>query len=193
MCILRRDFVALGIASALLAHGGRARAEDVPVPIDLQAELLVKVAGYDRSMPDRAGDKVRVLIVSKPGEAESERAATTMAKALREFEKIAGLPAEVTTDAFASAEALAKTIRDQKLAIVYLAPGLGASVGRIAAALDGVSILTAAAVPGHVPKGAVLGFDLVSSKPKLLVNLTSAKKQKVRFAAEVLKLAKVFE
>jgi hypothetical protein len=151
---LRRDLVALGVIGALLAHGAPVRAEDVPVPIDLQAELLVKVAGYDRSMPDRAGDKVRVLVVSKRGDAESERAATTMAKALREFEKIAGLPTEVTADAFSSAEALAKAVRDQKLAIVYLGPGLGASIGPIAAALDGVSVLTAAAVPGHVPRGA---------------------------------------
>ena len=45
----------------------------------------------------------------------------------------------------------------------------------------------------HVPKGAVLGFDLVSGKPKLLVHLTQAKKQNAAFKAEALKLMKVFE
>jgi hypothetical protein len=39
----------------------------------------------------------------------------------------------------------------------------------------------------------VLGFDLVSGRPKLLVNLTQAKKQKVDLAAEILKLMKVYE
>jgi len=44
-----------------------------------------------------------------------------------------------------------------------------------------------------VPRGIVLGFDLVGGKPKMLVNLGQARKQHVAFMAEVLKLAKVFE
>ena len=54
-------------------------------------------------------------------------------------------------------------------------------------------MLSVAADPGEVPKGIVLGFDLVSGKPKIVVHLGQAKKQEVSFKAEFLKLAKVLE
>jgi hypothetical protein len=44
-----------------------------------------------------------------------------------------------------------------------------------------------------VPAGIVLGFDVVSGRPKLLVNLTQAKRQNVSLRAEALKLMKVYE
>jgi hypothetical protein len=45
----------------------------------------------------------------------------------------------------------------------------------------------------YVPAGIVLGFDLVSGRPKLVVNLSQARRQHVDFRAEVLKLMKVYE
>ena len=39
----------------------------------------------------------------------------------------------------------------------------------------------------------VFGFDLVSGRPKLLLNLTQAKLQNVAMKAAVLKLMQVFE
>jgi hypothetical protein len=39
----------------------------------------------------------------------------------------------------------------------------------------------------------VLDFDLISDKPKLLVHLGQARKQKVAFGAEILKLMQVHE
>jgi len=47
-------------------------------------------------------------------------------------------------------------------------------------------------MPDYVPAGIVLGFDLVSGRPKLLVNIEQAKKQQVSLPASVLKLMKVY-
>ena len=47
--------------------------------------------------------------------------------------------------------------------------------------------------PDYVPGGIVLGFDVVSGRPKLLVHLTQAKRQNVALRAEALKLMRVFE
>ena len=41
--------------------------------------------------------------------------------------------------------------------------------------------------------GEIYGFDLVSSKPKMLVNLTQARKQLISFRADILKLMVVYE
>ncbi len=182
------------IALAWAADPRRALAEEPPVPPALQVKLLAKVAGYDKNLPSRAGDKVRVLVSIKSGSDDAKRVAAQVLAAFGEEKEIAGKPVEPSSSSFADAAALKKAIKQQKLAIVYLTPDFGAAdVEAIAKELDGTDVLTAAAMPTTVPKGIVLGFDLVSSKPKIVVNLTQARKQNVALAAEVLKLAKVYE
>jgi hypothetical protein len=170
-----------------------ASAEDVPVPFALQAELLAKVAAYDRNMQARAGDRVRVLLVQKPGDDSSARAIVQMQEALGKIGTIAGLPHDEQVVAWGGAPALAQTVTAQHAAIVYLTPGFSGDVDAIRAALTGVDVLSVAAVPNYVPRGIVLGFDIVEGRPKLLVNLSQSAKQHVAFKAEVLKLMRVYQ
>lgn len=169
-----------------------ARADDDAVPIARQIELLVKVAGYDKNLSARAGDKVKILLLTKSGSDESTRAATQAEKALADAGDIGGLPHEQSTAAYSDASSLAKLCKSKRIAIVYVTPGFQDSeIEAIAKAFDGGDVLTATAVASFVSKGIVLGFDLVSGKPKLLVHLAQAKKQNVDLSAEVLKLMKV--
>jgi hypothetical protein len=57
---------------------------------------------------------------------------------------------------------------------------------------SGVDVLTVSAVPDYVPKGIVLGFDLVGGHPKMLVNLGQATRQHVAFTTDVLRLMRVY-
>jgi hypothetical protein len=184
---------ALGAILAFNAGAMRASADDIAVPVSLQAELMVKVAAYDRSFASRAGPRVRVLIVTEPGSGESERVAAQMMKALSGYERIAGLPHDEETIAFASAAQIARVCREKRAAIVYFSASFrDRDVSAIVEALAGVDVLSVSADPVHVPRGLVLGFDLVSGKPRLLVHLGQAKRQNVEFKAEVLKLMKVY-
>lgn len=189
----RRAVVAGLVLLAVLAPARRTFAEDVSVPVGLQAELLAKVAAYDRNLAARAGDKVRVLIVAKGGNSDSTRVAAHMERSLRALGTIAGLDHEETTVTWAGVDALVQRVRSSRAAIVYFAPGFRDEAGAIARAFNGTNILTASALADLVPRGIVLGFDLVSGKPKIVINLPQARKQDVAFRAEVLKLAKVVE
>ena len=53
--------------------------------------------------------------------------------------------------------------------------------------------MSVASVPDYVQGGIVLGFDVVSGRPKLLFNLTQARLQNVDLRAAVLKLMTVIE
>jgi hypothetical protein len=192
--ITRRAAISSLASLALLLVASPDRAEDVVVPVGVQAELLVKVAAYDRNLPGRAGDRVVVVIVTKPGDADSARVGAAMQKALSGQPTIAGLPHVESLASYEGAPALAKLCRDKRAGILYLAPGFtDDEIGAMAKALDGVDVLSTAAMPAFVPKGIVLGFDLVSGKPRLLVHLAQAKRQRVALSAEVLKLMKVYE
>lgn len=169
------------------------RGDEAAVPVNLQAELVAKVAAYDRNLPARAGDRVHVVIVVKAKDDGSARFAKHLESALGGVERIAGLPHDELIVAYSNAKALADLCRAKKVAIVYLAPGLGEEIGTIRAALEGVNVLSVSAVAADVAKGVVLGFDLVSGKPKIVVHLGQAKRQDVQFKAELLKLARVIE
>jgi hypothetical protein len=180
--------------SALAWTPGACRAEgEIPVPVGLQAELLSKLAAYDRNLRSRAGDRVLVLIVRKQGHPLSARIASQMKHDLAEISDIGGLEHRAKIVRFKSASKLAATIRATRASIVYLSAGLEKDIPAISSALEGVDVLSVAAHPDYVPRGVGAGFDLVSGKPKLLCNLTQARKQNVDFRAEILRLMRVYE
>jgi hypothetical protein len=165
----------------------------VLVPVSLQAELLSKVAAYDKALAGRAGGRVRVVVLSRLYSAESAGGAARLSNAIAQLTDIAGMPHEVSVLPFTTGGELATKCRTSRVSVVYVTPGFSDEIGSIAKALSGVDVLTVSALASDVPKGVVLGFDLVSGKPKLLVHLAQARAQKVAFRPELLKLAKVYE
>jgi hypothetical protein len=186
-----RRAVLLGAAGALVHR--RARAEAPNVPIRLQAELLGKVAGYDRNFEARSGEQARILIVVAPGNSDSKLTATDMRSALGSIPTVGGLSHDEEIVSYVDAPSLAETCRARQVAIVYLTPGFSGEIPAIRDALGALKLLTVGCMADYVPAGIVLGFDLVSGRPKLVVNLSQARRQHVDFRAEVLKLMKVYE
>jgi hypothetical protein len=180
-------------AATALALPRRAAAENMSVPIRLQAELLAKVVSYDRNFEARTGERVRMLLLVKAGDPDSSRAATEMKSALSSIPTIGTLPHDDEIAMYSDAPALAEMCRARKVSIVYLGPGFAQQVDTMRATMGDLSLLSVGSQAEYVPSGIVLGFDLVSGRSKLLVNLTQARRQGVEFRAEILKLTKVFE
>ncbi|HEY3494031.1 MAG TPA: YfiR/HmsC family protein [Polyangiaceae bacterium] len=168
-------------------------AQSVAVPMRLQAELLAKVAPYDRGFAGRARGRVLVLIVTKKGDAESERVAEQIRAELSVLPTIGGLPHSEEIVAYTSPQGIAELCRSRLPAIVYVSVGLLEPMEAIASALSGLSVLSVAASAAYVPRRAVLGFDVESGKPKLVVHLGQAKLQQIAFKPELLTLARVIQ
>jgi hypothetical protein len=171
----------------------RAAADGIAVPIRLQAELLAKVASYDRNFVTRTGGRVRTMLLMKQDDPESGRAAAEMKSALASIPVIGALPHDEELATYSDSAALAEMCRARKVSIVYLAPGFSQHVDTMREAMGDLNLLTVGSVAEYVPHGIVLGFDLVSGRSKLLVNLTQARRQGIEFRAEILKLTKVYE
>ncbi len=179
---------------ALFAWAWTLAADTGAVPLGLQAELTAKLAAHDKNMPSRAGSLLKIAILAKKGNAESASTATHLQAAFQGLGAIAGLPHQEQVVAFTDPPSLAALIKAESFAVVYLTQGFDADVEGIGAALDGVSVMTCATVPDYVPRGgAVIGFDLVSGKSKILVNLPQARKQSVNLDSNVLTIATVFK
>lgn len=189
--VSRRHWLTFGLGVCVLGFAQSARGDALRVPVRLQAELLAKVAAYDTRFAARARGKALVLVVQRAGEADSERFAASIRAELGMQARIGGVEHMVEILQFASAPELGKLCRERQPAILYLGPGLSTFVPAIAEALSGLDVLSVSPVPEDVVRGIVLGFEVVSGKPKLLVNLQHARRQNVAFKPELLRLAKV--
>jgi YfiR/HmsC-like len=182
--------MSLGVAALCASRSGMAQVSSVPA--EIQAELLSKLEGYDRGFSARAGDTARVLLVVKPGSTKSEISAEEMRSALGRIDRFAGLPHQETIVPYPGAQALAQRCRADKIAVVYFTPGFDDEVDALRVALADDNVLSLGAVSDYVPKGIVLGFELESGKPKILINLEQAKRQGVNFPSDVLRLMTVY-
>jgi hypothetical protein len=166
-------------------------AEEVQVPEGLQAELLARLLPYDRNFQARARGRVDIVILVKAGNVRSKISASQLERRLSALDRIAGLPHKVELVQYESASALAKACASQRISVVYVTPGFDEEVAEIRSALSRTDVLSVAAVPGYVPDGIVVGFELNSGKPRMLINLVQAKRQNIDFRAAVLNLLKV--
>jgi nucleotide-binding universal stress UspA family protein len=185
-------FMSLFLGVVALLYPRSSLAGGAVVPADLQAELLSKLVGYDRNFAKRAGSTATVLLVTDPSNPRSRMSAAVMKSELAKLDRLGGLPHREVLVTFETAAALVSHCRTERAALVYLTAGLDSDVPAIQAALAGVDVLSVSATPEDVPQGIVLGFELISGKPKILLNLAQAKRQNVDFKSDVLKLMRVY-
>jgi hypothetical protein len=190
--VLRRWGALLSVLAILVTICGDSRA-DGHVPVNLQAQLVSRLGSFDRNFQARAGALARVLVMHKGGDEESKFSATSFAKAVTDAKQIGGISVAVEEAEFTDARTLGTRCRAEKISLLYLSDGLEAQMPLIAAALDGADVLSIGASGKHAESGAVVGFDLVEARPKLVLNLRSAKAQNVSFKAELLKLGRIVE
>jgi len=179
------------MALTVLAWVREGRTQTVEVPVRLQAELLSKVVAYDRNYAQRAHSRALVLVLVKGGDAESARVGEQIKSELGVLDALGGLPHAEELVRYSTPANVAELVKSRGAAVLFVSVGLADEMPALARALDDVSVLSVAAASSYVERGAVLGFDAESGRPKLVVNLERARRQKVAFKPEVLKLARV--
>ena len=192
MSSLARRAVALVCAASLLLAAVAATADEVTVPVNLQIELLGRIVRYERTYASEA-TPIAVLVVSRTNAPECVRVSSQLTAELRRAGRIGGRALTVSTAAYTTPAALRAQVGTSHARLVYLGAGLGRDVPAIATALAGAGVITVAAVGADVDRGAVVGFELVSSRPRIVVNLAAARAQRLQFNAQFLRLARIVQ
>jgi len=183
----RRALLSWAAASATLCTTGTAGAERVPPRT--QARLIAKIAQYDRTLVARQGTRT-VLLVRRANDAAAVAIVDELAAELATIPHIAGGEHQRFVLDFDSPEALRLSVQRRHAAVVFLA-GLGENVAATADALKDLTVLSTAPTGADAERGSVVGFDVVSGRVQLVVNLPRAKDQHVDFRPEFLRLARV--
>jgi hypothetical protein len=180
-----------GLSTLVVAGAGHAD-DTIDVPVELQVDLLGRVAPYERGLA-RASGELRVLVVSRRGHAVSTRTAAQLVSVLRRTGTMLERPMRIDELAFESWPAVLAVATSRGISVVYLTPGLEEGLSAMSETFAGHRILTVSTVGSYVPRGAVLGFEIVSSRPRIVVNLAQARRQQLDFSAQLLRLARVLQ
>jgi len=187
----RRTFFGWAGASLALIWNRRAWALEPEVPIRLQVDLLGRVIAYDRGFAQRVRGELVVTVVAAADDSDSARVAAQVFSELQGRTQLGVYRQRTSHTTFVGVDALVDECRRRKTGILYFGPGLGVPIRELADALAGLGILTVATLPDQVRQGLVLGFAARSGKPRLLVNLSQARRQRVDFRADFLRMAEV--
>jgi hypothetical protein len=170
-----------------------AYADSPSAPVGIQAQILTRVLPYDRGFAARAQQRVVILLAHKAGDPDSVSAANQMERELGEIGTVANSPIQLHRLSYSDAAQLAAECRARGAHAVYVSSGLSEQVPLISNAISGLPVLSFGAVESYVPRGMVLGVEVVNGKPRMSINLPRAKAQKLNFSAALLKLAKVYQ
>jgi hypothetical protein len=164
---------------ALTLWASTARADELPV--SLQVQLLSKMSTYVSGFGPGETATVKVLIVHPAGDGPS-RGAQAISTAITQLGKIGQHPAEVKLVPATGTKAFQAVIAAEKPQVIFFAPELDekATTDVVEAASAG-NVVTISGLAEHVRLGVVLGFSLVESRPRVLINLKQSKKQGIVF------------
>lgn len=190
----RPGLVASALVAVSLLCGARlSSAEDLALPAEIEARLSARAASYERTLSSRAGKKVVIAIVMRASDQDSVRAASQLDTAFRDVGPINNLEHEDFVVPWKDGPTLRDVCAQRNVSIVFFAPGLDRELDAALNAIQPLRALTVAGALSYVKRGVILGFDLVSGRPKLVINLAMARKQGLDFRAELLRLVTVVE
>ena len=163
------------------------------VPPEIQVPIFLKILTYDRTYEEWDGRTIRIAVLYAPGSAESEEYAESIIRHLaqRSGKTINDLPFDFEKFPMGSARLLEERIRRDTFDVLYLAPGLAGSLEEIISLSHKHHVLTISAVADDVPRGVMFALEVKGGKPRILVNLGSARAAGRRLKSKLLRLCRV--
>ena len=165
-------------------------AQDAAVPIALQIELVGRLLWYERGLQKSSERQLRALILERPRDAVSARMAAQLATQLSGA-TLGGRQVALARVTYESVEQVARAAQQQRAYLAWFTAGFGELSGELGRALGARGVLTISSHGPDATRGVVLGFELTSGKPRILLNLNQARAQKLDFSAQLLRVVKV--
>lgn len=175
----------------LLAAPVLVQAQDVLLPADKQAQLMMSVLGYTSGHGDT--DEVVLGVVYQDRYRASRSAAEAFAQAVRAMgdkARIWRLPVRVVMIE-AGETGMGDRLERAGVSIAYVAPLRGIDVGEVQRAASRAHVSTFTAVPDYVERGVMAGATLRGNRPEVLLNLATARADGRVVNPQLLRVARV--
>ena len=185
----------IGPVFALLTLAGPAFAQQMPVPVEVQVPVLLKVLTFDRRIADVRGENLVVGVLYQSGFRLSSTVKDRVMDALSSTGPSgpANRPLKVVAVDADGKESLETALARLGVRVLYVTPMRAFDLESLVAATRRNRTLTLTGVPDYVEAGLSIGLDLRQDRPRILVNLRAARAEGADLAAPLLGLATVVE
>lgn len=187
--------VLAAIASLAVASITPSSAQDMPVPIDIQAPLLLKVLKYEKTLGQRAGDEIVIGVLFQKKFRDSLNARDGFVDAMdgAGLSELLGRPTRRVDVEVVNATELDAILESEDIDILYVTPLRAASLASVVEAAAANNTLTLSGVPDYVENGVMVGVTERRGRPAILLNLATASVAGITFSSQLLKVAQLVD
>ncbi|MFH2025621.1 MAG: YfiR family protein [bacterium] len=180
-------------ACLLLLFGQVGRAQEMPVPLDLQLQLFTKILTFDKNLEQRGGDTLRIAVIYQNLYLYSANTREVFFSAADEMKLqwISGFPVRILACDLRAAAELREFILDHNIDIIYIAPLRAVPVDALTDISRDLGVLSFTGVTDYMKHGVSVGLDIKDDRPKILVNQNNARQEGTDFSSRLLHLAKI--
>lgn len=177
----------------MLSLAGMSQAQEMPVPLDVQFSLFLKILTFDRSLRARVGNEIVIGILYQRNFRASHNVRDELAdlidkSSVHQVQDI--LMRHVSIDLSDETDFATAVLR-HSVDILYIAPLRAVGIETIYTVSRARQILTLTGVPEYVDSGLAVSIGLRGGKPLIVINLSASKAEGADFHSQLLKLAKV--
>lgn len=180
----------------LLAGGYSALAsQEIPVPVNLQFQLFLKILEFDRNLKTRVGEEIVFGVAYQKTFKESVDTKDELVKAIEQssLKEIDTIPVRYALIELGGENRLANALDKAKVNILYVTPLRAFDIRAFANVCQAKHIMTVTGVPSYVNLGISIGFEVRGQNPEIVINLQSAVAEGSDFSSRLLQLARVIE
>ena len=181
---------------ALVNTHRSAVADNGEVPFDLQAKLFLTALTYDKNLEKRAGSLLNIGIVYFTDAPQSKKEAENFSNTLKEFKdkKISGRSFKAVLLAYNGNGDLKKKLVEEEIDVVFISKGEKQQVEKLLKLTQSEKILSCTSKAEYVTTcGVTMAVGLKDNKPKIYLNLSSAKREGADFSAKFLRVAEIVD
>lgn len=179
------------IALLLVATIRPTPAQEMPVPIEIQGPLLLKVLKYDKTLEQRATDELVIGILFQEKFRDSLNARDGFVEAIGKarLSEFLGRPTRLVN--LVDVTEVGATLEAEGVDVLYVSPLRAASLASIVEAADAHNTLTLSGVLDYVENGVMVGVTERRGRPAILLNLSAASVAGITFSSELVRVAQI--
>jgi hypothetical protein len=178
-----------GIPAPVFADNGN-------IPVALQAKLFLTALTYDKNLEKRASTQLDIALLYFPWSGESKEAALDLSKTLETFKdkKISGRSFNAFLHTYNGDFGLKEKLAEKNIDVLFIVGGEESMVRDIIKVTQAEKILSCSNRAAYVTTcGVTMAVGLKDNKPKIYLNLTSAKLEGADFSAKFLRVAEIVD
>jgi hypothetical protein len=194
--IINKSLFAIVISFLICVSHAHTHESGMEIPLDIKAKLFLTALTYDKALTNKVTKQFAIGILFSPNIEESEKEAKEFYKALMRYidKKISGLSFKPVLLPYRDSLDLNEKLDKECIKVLYLSYGDKNNIMHITKIAKSKEVFTITDQADYLSEcGASMRIDIKSKKPKIILNLNSARSEGANFSSKFLRVVELVE